>query len=239
MSPSLDNLEKPHYPGKRTHSPAHIMDQALSVAPLRKPIKDNNPNNSSSSNLHPSDPRSDASTPTINAPNNGHNGTPTTANKYEFDTTPTPSARNSYRKSYIDPAMDPSVRLEEYDWPELETQFAARMEAFKAVEEGIWEEWREWGEVFKAWASTISVHDEERASKRLRTRIAYTQGSEEGLEAKRVHCEFLSRRRLGGGAAGVKKMCFAPLSDIGKLRSMWLKLEKVGWFVVFSWGVEC
>lgn len=45
--------------------------------------------------------------------------------------------------------MDPQVRLEEYDWGELEEQFGKRMEAFKAVEEGIWEEWREWGEVFK------------------------------------------------------------------------------------------
>ena len=87
--------------------------------------------------------------------------------------------------------MDPSVRLEEYDWAELETQFAKRMEAFRTVEEGIWEEWRGWGEIFGAWASTISVHDEERASKRLRTRIAFTQNCEEGLEAKRMHCEIL------------------------------------------------
>ena len=50
-------------------------------------------------------------------------------------------------------------------------------------------------QVFKAWASTISVHDEDRASKRLRTRIAYTQNSEEALEAKRQHCRFLT----GGG----------------------------------------
>ncbi|KAM0804162.1 hypothetical protein BDR22DRAFT_944577 [Usnea florida] len=83
--------------------------------------------------------------------------------------------------------MDPSVRLEEYDWADLETQFANRMLAFKTVEEGIWDEWRGWGEIFGAWASTISVHDEERARKRLRTRIAYTQGAEEGLEAKRMH----------------------------------------------------
>ena len=83
--------------------------------------------------------------------------------------------------------MDPSVRLEVYEWAELETQFARRMEAMRVVEEGVWEEWRGWGEIFGAWASTISVHDEERASKRLRTRIAYTQGSEEGLEAKRMH----------------------------------------------------
>ena len=45
--------------------------------------------------------------------------------------------------------------------------------------------------MFGAWASTISVHDEERARKRLRTRIAFTQGSEESLEAKRMHCEIL------------------------------------------------
>ena len=79
------------------------------------------------------------------------------------------------------------MRLEEYDWLELEEQFMKRMEAFKAVEDGIWEEWKGWGELFKAWASTISVHDEERASKRLRTRIAFTQGSEENLEQKRQH----------------------------------------------------
>ena len=146
-------------------------------------------------------------------------------NRYQFDElSPTASVRNSYVDN---PAMDPQVRLEGYDWEELEEQFAKRMEAFKAVEENIWQEWRDWGEVrrfscpphhtthnppmsrllliadalylsiqvFKAWASTISVHDEDRASKRLRTRIAYTQNSEEALEAKRQHCRFLT----GGG----------------------------------------
>ncbi len=87
--------------------------------------------------------------------------------------------------------MDPSVRLEEYDWADLESQFTKRMEAFRAVEEGIWEEWRGWGEVFGAWAGTISGYDEERARKRLRTRVEYTRGREEGLEAKRMHCEIL------------------------------------------------
>lgn len=103
--------------------------------------------------------------------------------KYSFDDSP----NRSQRTSYIDPAMDPQVRLEEYDWAELEDQFTKRMEAFKAVEEGIMEDWKAWGELFGAWASTISVHDEERASKRLRTRIAYTLGSEENLEQKRQH----------------------------------------------------
>ncbi|KAG8530827.1 uncharacterized protein KY384_004184 [Bacidia gigantensis] len=114
-------------------------------------------------------------------------------NKYRFtdedDTTPNPSTRNTMN---LDPGvdsleMDPQVKLENYDWAELEDQFSKRMEAFRAEEDGIWEEWKGWGEVFKAWASTISVHDEERAAKRLRTRIAFTQGSEESLEAKRQH----------------------------------------------------
>lgn len=97
------------------------------------------------------------------------------------------------------------MRLESYDWPDLESQFARRMEAMRTVEEDIWEEWRSWGEIFGAWASTISVHDEERAGKRLRTRIAYTQGSEEGLESKRCHYikvvqAFESALALLGGA---------------------------------------
>ena len=62
--------------------------------------------------------------------------------------------------------MDPQVKLEDYDWGEMEDQFAKRMEAFRAEEDGIWDEWKSWGELFKAWASTISVHDEERAAKR-------------------------------------------------------------------------
>ena len=118
--------------------------------------------------------------------------------------------------------MDPQVKLENYEWAELEDQFAKRMEAFRAEEDGIWDEWKAWGEIFKAWASTISVHDEERAAKRyslpptqmrvsascdtfantdvsLRTRMAYTQGSEESLEAKRQHCESRQFRTLRPG----------------------------------------
>lgn len=149
---------------QRTRSP-HIINQAMAPQPLqRKPVEDNLSPTSTLVNHDPS--------------NMLLNGT-----KYSFDDSPAPSAHSSY----IDPAMDPQVRLEEYNWAELEEQFQKRMEAFKAVEQGIWEEWKGWGELFGAWASTISVHDEERASKRLRTRIAFTQASEESLEQKRQH----------------------------------------------------
>ena len=174
MSPTDYNPAKPlplaqanfHASSQRTHSP-HIVDQAVS----RKPITASK--NGSGDSTH--------STPT--------NASASDFNRYQFEHSPT---HTPTRMSYAgDLEMDPSVRLEEYDWAELESQFSKRMEAFKTVEEGIWEEWRGWGEIFGAWASTISVHDEERASKRLRTRIAFTQNSEEGLEAKRMHCEIL------------------------------------------------
>ena len=69
---------------------------------------------------------------------------PKNGNRYQFDQSPSASVRNSYVDN---PAMDPQVRLEEYDWEELEQQFSKRMEAFKAAEENIWQEWRDWGEV--------------------------------------------------------------------------------------------
>ena len=177
MSPTNHHPAKPlppaqasfHPSPQRTHSP-HVIDQAVS----RKPVTAGSKPGSGDS--------------THRAP------TPASASdfsRYQFEHSPTraPPTRTSSYAGALE--MDPSVRLEEYDWADLETQFAKRMEAFRTVEEGIWEEWRGWGEVFGAWASTISVHDEERAGKRLRTRIAFTKAGEEGLEAKRMHCEIL------------------------------------------------
>lgn len=151
---------------QRTQSPSLTIRSANTAEVVRKPV-------GGSGGI---DMASNMTAQDNNSPKNGI--------RYQFDQSPSASVRNSYVDN---PAMDPQVRLEEYDWEELEEQFSKRMEAFKAVEENIWQEWRDWGEVFKAWASTISVHDEDRASKRLRTRIAYTQNSEEALEAKRQH----------------------------------------------------
>lgn len=166
--PTNSNMSSPISPrDQRARSPHHIIHQAMAPAPLqRKPVDDQH-----------------TLSPTSALTNHDPSSMMLNGAKYSFDDSP----NRSQRTSYIDPAMDPQVRLEEYDWAELEDQFTKRMEAFRAVEEGIMEDWKAWGELFGAWASTISVHDEERASKRLRTRIAYTQGSEENLEQKRQH----------------------------------------------------
>ena len=179
---------------QRTHSP-HIADQAMAPAPLRKPLRGGGDHSATSSPTpyHPANNPSVTTSPQSDKASGN--------NRYQFDNNGTaidlsdalsPSGgngTNSARQSawIDDPALDPSVRLEEYEWAELSQQFERRMEAMRVVEEGIWEEWRGWGEILGAWASTISVHDEERANKRLRTRVAFTQGAEESLEAKRQH----------------------------------------------------
>ena len=89
----------------------------------------------------------------MSAQQQDNNSPKNNGNRYQFDQSPSASVRNSYVDN---PAMDPQVRLEEYDWEELEEQFAKRMEAFKAVEENIWQEWRDWGEVSRFLPTTIT-----------------------------------------------------------------------------------
>ena len=94
--------------------------------------------NGDNNNLNNNGATAAAITESYNSQFNGNSD-----NKYSFES-PIGSVRNSY---VGDPAMDPQVKLEEYEWKGLEEQFAKRMEGFRAVEEGIWEEWRGWGEV--------------------------------------------------------------------------------------------
>ena len=117
---------------QRTRSPSLTIRSANTPEVIRKPV-----NNGNMAAHDLSAQQND------NSPNNKTNNN--NGNRYQFnDQSPSTSVRNSYVDN---PAMDPQVRLEEYDWAELEEQFSKRMEAFKAVEQNIWQEWREWGEV--------------------------------------------------------------------------------------------
>lgn len=121
---------------------------------------------------------------------------------------PTPAPRSQTHVSNNDPAHQsnggsepkgrngsPSINdvgdskdvLEEFGWDDLEDRFCAAMDKFKKIEEDIGEEFREWLEVFAAWASVTSLHEPDRAHKRLRTRMAWVQRAETDLEEKRVH----------------------------------------------------
>lgn len=82
---------------------------------------------------------------------------------------------------------NPQEPIEEFDWDGLEERFWAKMEECKKVEEGLMEEFGELIEVFNAWTTAGAVGEEERAGKRLRTRMAFVQQKEESLEEKRIH----------------------------------------------------
>ncbi|KAI4149238.1 MAG: hypothetical protein LQ341_001369, partial [Variospora aurantia] len=62
--------------------------------------------------------------------------------------------------------IDPKEPLEPYGWDDLEARFLKKMEECQVREGEIEKEFREWIEVFQAWASTTREHEEERAHKR-------------------------------------------------------------------------
>ncbi|KAL8748043.1 MAG: hypothetical protein Q9184_007517, partial [Pyrenodesmia sp. 2 TL-2023] len=62
--------------------------------------------------------------------------------------------------------VDPKELLEPYQWDDLEERFLKRMEQCQAREEEIEKDFREWIQVFEAWASTTREHEEQRAHKR-------------------------------------------------------------------------
>ncbi|KAK0515845.1 hypothetical protein JMJ35_001879 [Cladonia borealis] len=84
----------------------------------------------------------------------------------------------------LDNSKDP---LEAYDWAELEERFHAEMERCGLREDAIQVEFNELLKLFKTWTATGSMHEENRAGKRLRTRITYVQQREQTLEEKRTH----------------------------------------------------
>ncbi|KAL8961319.1 MAG: hypothetical protein Q9183_005322 [Haloplaca sp. 2 TL-2023] len=83
--------------------------------------------------------------------------------------------------------IDPKQSLEPFDWDGLEERFLEKMAECQKREEELGEEFKEWCQVFQAWASTTRQHEEERLHKRLKTRTVWVQNSEQNLEEKRQH----------------------------------------------------
>ncbi|KAL8971641.1 MAG: hypothetical protein Q9197_003166 [Variospora fuerteventurae] len=130
---------------------------------------------------HPDTQQSDDAQPT---PPNATTGDDST------NGTPDPQVLPSFRQEIAateETVMDPKEPLEPYGWDDLEARFLKKMEECQVSEGEIEKEFREWIEVFQAWASTTREHEEERAHKRLRTRMAWVQNSEQSLEEKRLH----------------------------------------------------
>ncbi|KAI4101278.1 MAG: hypothetical protein L6R37_005021 [Teloschistes peruensis] len=94
----------------------------------------------------------------------------------------------SRQKSPVEEApIDPKQPLEAFGWDDLEERFLRKMEECQKGEEELEKEFRGWCEVFQAWATTTREHEEERLHKRLKTRMAWVQNSEQKFEEKRQH----------------------------------------------------
>ncbi|KAK2784699.1 hypothetical protein FQN52_008927 [Onygenales sp. PD_12] len=80
-----------------------------------------------------------------------------------------------------------AISLRECDWEELQKRFTDAMNERSQAENALQKETAELLEMFIAWSQTTIVRDENRAYKRLKTRMGYTQNAEAKLEEKKKH----------------------------------------------------
>ncbi|KAI4123707.1 MAG: hypothetical protein LQ347_006050, partial [Umbilicaria vellea] len=95
--------------------------------------------------------------------------------------------RQSAQQNSQAESNDPKEPIDDFDWVELEKRFHSKMKECEHVEQEIYEEFNNLLEVFNAWASAISGHENDRAHKRLKTRMSFVQAEESSLENKRQH----------------------------------------------------
>ncbi|MDI1488201.1 MAG: hypothetical protein OHK93_007475 [Ramalina farinacea] len=84
---------------------------------------------------------------------------------------------------------DALTPLSAFDWDGLEAEFEAKMQECQDREDGFVEEFETWFKVFQQWTTAARGHETERARKRLRTREAWVQISEDQVEKRRMHLQ--------------------------------------------------
>ncbi|KAF2806882.1 uncharacterized protein BDZ99DRAFT_366395, partial [Mytilinidion resinicola] len=82
---------------------------------------------------------------------------------------------------------DPSERIEDFNWGELEDRYHEAMDKNIDVEQQLTEEWANLMNFFSIWQDASKHHEVDRSFRRLRTRMAHVQNSEENLEKTRNH----------------------------------------------------
>lgn len=82
---------------------------------------------------------------------------------------------------------DPADKIEHFDWKKLEERYHDAIAEKNKVEREILDEFNSLMNFFTIWADTSQSHEAERSFKRLRTRMAHVQNSEEKLETTRLH----------------------------------------------------
>ncbi|KAL8857987.1 MAG: hypothetical protein Q9178_005447 [Gyalolechia marmorata] len=156
---------------EKSPSPAHQPNGHQSSEPSSE---NHHPKSPSNEQLHTGIDSEPAPQPKGENNNSQGNGNPETQ-------PPTSGQGNGAEKEPI----NPSESLEPFGWDDLEERFLQKMEECRRQEAEIEKEFREWCEVFQAWASVSRNYEEERLHKRLKTRMAWVQMSESTLEEKR------------------------------------------------------
>ncbi|UNI23451.1 hypothetical protein JDV02_009269 [Purpureocillium takamizusanense] len=79
--------------------------------------------------------------------------------------------------------------LPPFDWEDFEARYEAALREADDSEREILKEAESLSKYFRVWAAAASVHDDERAIKRLRTRQRFVNLSEEKAAQKQQHYE--------------------------------------------------
>ncbi|KAI1761248.1 hypothetical protein GGR53DRAFT_506334 [Hypoxylon sp. FL1150] len=96
--------------------------------------------------------------------------------------TPEPQNRRSNRSEMQSPG-----HIAPFDWEDFESRYAKALEEADEHEKVLLEEFDNLIKYFNVWAQAASVHDNERAFKRLQTRERHVRLSEQTLSQKKKH----------------------------------------------------
>ncbi|OAX83065.1 hypothetical protein ACJ72_02583 [Emergomyces africanus] len=87
----------------------------------------------------------------------------------------------------IDAYENLALSLRDCDWEQLQKKFTDAMDERSQAERVLQKETAEILEIFISWSQTTAYRDEDRAYKRLKTRMGFAQNSEAKLEEKKKH----------------------------------------------------
>ncbi|MCJ1478712.1 hypothetical protein MMC13_007395 [Lambiella insularis] len=87
----------------------------------------------------------------------------------------------------LDPIEDPNQKIEDYDWADVEHRYHDKMQECAKDEAALFDEFNDTIKLFESWTAAMTVHENDRSYKRLKTRMTYVERDEERLEKKRQH----------------------------------------------------
>lgn len=98
-----------------------------------------------------------------------------------------PNDQNIVEEDDDEDEYDPAQRLKPLDWTRLEENYHDAMNKCDQDEAALTDEWAALMNFFQIWAQSGHTQETDRSFKRLKTRMAHVQRSEESIEKTRLH----------------------------------------------------